>query len=77
MLFRTGFRTTLVVAAISSTAVLGGCVGVGAFTESKHSVNIDNSTLDPGLKKSLANARKLVFLSTEDATELPYMAEHL
>ena len=77
MLFRTGFIATLVVAAISSTAMLGGCVGISAFTESKHSVNIDNSTVDPGLKKSLANARKLTFLGTEDATELPYMAEYL
>ena len=77
MFFRTGHRAILVVAAITLAAVLGGCVGISAFTESKHSVKIDNSTVDPGLKITLANARKLVFLGTEDSTELPYMAEYL
>ena len=50
MFFRTGHRAILVVAAITLAAVLGGCVGISAFTESKHSVKIDNSTVDPGLK---------------------------
>jgi hypothetical protein len=54
--------------------MLSGCAG---FRESNHSVEVDNSTVDPELKKSLANARKLVFLGTEGAAELPYMAEYL